>query len=87
MHPIPWNSWPRWIDDQPLALSIERRFIGESAPPRGSYFYPEPERGTAFTETLLSKDKFPRCWDSSAAGHVNAGEAYRLRGTGWKNSA
>ena len=23
------------------------------------------------------KDKFPRCWDSSAAGHVNAGEAYR----------
>ena len=23
------------------------------------------------------KDKFPRCWDSSAAGHVNAGESYR----------
>lgn len=23
------------------------------------------------------KDKFPRRWDSSAAGHVNAGEAYR----------
>ena len=37
------------------------------------------ERGQLFLQKRsAAKDEFPRCWDSSAAGHLGAGEEYDM---------
>jgi 16S rRNA (adenine1518-N6/adenine1519-N6)-dimethyltransferase len=65
-------------NDQPLNPIDRATIHRENLLHRAVHIFILNRRGELFLQKRSHrKDKFPRRWDSSAAGHVNAGELYR----------
>ncbi len=65
-------------NDQPLRPLDRATIHRENLLHRAVHIFILNRRGELLLQKRsYRKDKFPRCWDSSAAGHVNTGEAYR----------
>jgi len=65
-------------DDQPLNPVDRATIHRENLLHRAVHIFILNRRGELLLQKRsYRKDKFPRRWDSSAAGHVNAGESYR----------
>jgi 16S rRNA (adenine1518-N6/adenine1519-N6)-dimethyltransferase len=65
-------------NDQPLNPIDRATIHRENLLHRAVHIFILSRRGELFLQKRsYRKDKFPRRWDSSAAGHVNAGESYR----------
>ena len=65
-------------NDQPIKAVDRATIHRENLLHRAVHIFILNQRGELLLQKRsYRKDSFPRCWDSSAAGHVNAGESYK----------
>jgi 16S rRNA (adenine1518-N6/adenine1519-N6)-dimethyltransferase len=65
-------------NDQPLGAVDRATIHRENLLHRAVHIFVLNRRGELLLQKRsYRKDTFPRCWDSSASGHVSAGESYR----------
>jgi 16S rRNA (adenine1518-N6/adenine1519-N6)-dimethyltransferase len=65
-------------NDQPIKAVDRATIHRENLLHRAVHIFILNQRGELLLQKRsYRKDNFPRCWDSSAAGHVNAGESYK----------